>query len=68
MEEGTIAQFTVRITSTKHSSWQGSVVTEGGIFHFESELQLFRWLFAYYPELLPNTDWKIGGSPWDTMP
>lgn len=53
-EQETLAQFTVRITSAKHASWQGVVQAEDAVFYFESEMQLIGWLLRRYPALLPN--------------
>ena len=54
MEKKVIAQFTVQITSAEGATWQGSVTTEDASFHFQSELQLLKWLFEKYPRLLPD--------------
>ena len=54
MEHQEIARFTVQISSVKDATWQGSVTTEDASFHFQSELQLLKWLFEKYPRLLPD--------------
>ena len=54
MEKKEIARFTVQIVSVEDATWQGSVVTEDAIFHFQSEMQLLKWLFEKYPKLLPG--------------
>ena len=60
MDNQEIARFTVQITSVKDSTWQGIVVTEDASFHFQSEMQLLKWLFEKYPTLLPDV--KLVGS------
>ena len=53
-EQLPLAQFTVRVTSAKNASWQGTVETGDAVFSFESELQLLKRLLECYPALLPN--------------
>ena len=54
MDNQEIARFTVQISSVKNSTWQGTVTTEDAVFHFESEMQLLKWLFEKYPRLRPD--------------
>lgn len=55
MEKKAIARFTVQISSVRGATWQGSVVAEDAAFCFQSEMQLLKWLFEKYPELLPES-------------
>jgi len=54
MEQRELADFRVRILSTEHSTWQGTVEAKGETFAFRSEMQLIRWLCQMYPGLFPE--------------
>ena len=55
MSRKAMAEFTVRIFSTEHASWQGEVESGGEGFHFESEIELLDWLWKKWPELVPRS-------------
>ncbi|MBQ7778414.1 MAG: hypothetical protein IJ396_05850 [Oscillibacter sp.] len=54
-EKAPLAQFTIRIESAEHATWQGTVETDHSSFHFESEMQLLHWLMSQYPDLRPKS-------------
>ena len=58
MEQNALAHFTVTVTSTENTSWQGVVESNGKRFAFESELQLLRWVMEQYPSLRPDGYWS----------
>ena len=55
MNQTSLAQFTVTVTSAENASWQGIVDTGGKKFEFRSELQLLRWIMEQYPALRPDS-------------
>ena len=56
MKQNELAEFTVRILSADHATWQGEVESGGETFTFHSEMQLLKWLSQKYPELMPGVD------------
>jgi len=54
MENDILAQFTVCISSVKDATWQGTVISQGDTYEFQSEMQLLKWLWETYPSLKPD--------------
>ena len=53
-----IAAFRIFVTSVDNSTWQGVAEAGGRQYHFQSELQLLRWLTEEFPALRPEVAWE----------
>jgi len=53
-KEKAIATFTVHVTAVEGATWQGVVEANGEWHHFQSEMQLLRWVMDYFPPLHPG--------------
>lgn len=54
MSQKEMAEFTVRIFSAEHATWQGEAESGGETARFESEMELLNWVLKKWPELVPR--------------
>lgn len=54
MKKQGLATFQVHIESIENNTWQGEVSFGDETFHFQSEIQLLRWMCEKCPAIAPE--------------